>query len=258
MIYYKHKYLYIFIIFLFYSCRSNRNILFKLPNEIKTLKTPTLIFNKDSLYRKEYLISPGDRLNLRNIQNETAILGYLENELRVQGQGLDYIVDTDTSVTLPYLGKVSLTGMSLSDTEKYLNKEYSKRLLKDPLIKVSLTNLKVIFLGEFSRQGNITLNNERTHLIEAIGANGGLNQRANAKKLKIIRGDLSNPTVILVNLEDIRSLSDNNIYLQNNDIIYAESRSDVRILENLTSTRTLLGIGMSLLSAYIIIDRLNR
>ncbi|WP_211226553.1 polysaccharide biosynthesis/export family protein [Pedobacter glucosidilyticus] len=232
--------------------------MFKLPHKINNFKTPTLVLNKDSISEKVYLISPGDRLNLRNIQNETAVLGYLENQTRTTGQDLDYIVESDTCVTLPYLGKVSLAGMSIIETEKYLNKEYSKKLLKEPLIKVNLTNLKVTFLGEFSRQGNISLNNEKTHLIEAIGANGGLNQRANSRKIKIIRGNLSNPTVILINLEDIRSLSDNHMYLQNNDIIYAESRNGIRVIDNLTSTRTLIGIGMSLLSAYIIVDRLNR
>jgi polysaccharide export outer membrane protein len=202
------------------------------------------------------IISPGDLLFIRNLQNETQVLGYISGASG-QSTSAEYTVEVDSLVTLPFLGVVKLGGMSIPEAEAYLNKAYAKTLLKDPIIKIFISNLKVTLLGEFAKQGNIPLKKNYTHLTEVLGDAGGLTLKADASRIKIIRGDLKNPEVIQVNLRNIKSLGDSRLFLRNNDILYVDIKPSAKFFDELNSARTLVGIAVSILSVYLITERIR-
>lgn len=240
------------------ACSSKTNTLFYVKAN-SSEKTPVRILLSGSLADIKTLnqkILPGDLLAIRNLQNETQVLGYNNNA--GQSTSTDYLVESDSTVALPFLNKVKLGGLYLSDAEFFLNRKYSENLLKDPIIKLKITNLKVTMMGEFGRVGNISLNPNKSFLTDIIAEAGGINVRGNPKNIKIIRGDFKNPTVIAVNLQDISALAADQLFLQNNDIIYAETKSLYKFLDQLSSTRSILAIGTTAITAYILIDRLSR
>ena len=63
--------------------------------------------------------------------------------------------------------------------------------------------------------------NDNTTLFEALAQAGGLNG-GKAYKIKIIRGDLRNPQIFLVDLSTIKGVVKSDFVLQANDIIYIE------------------------------------
>ncbi|MBK0382123.1 polysaccharide biosynthesis/export family protein [Pedobacter sp. SD-b] len=248
------------MVLIFSSCSTKRTTLFNL--EDKNDKKPAVTVlekgNKNSVEILNQTILPGDILSLRNLQNETQILGYNAGLASGASTSSDYIVEQDSMVALPFLNRVKLGGLSIPDAERFLNAEYSKTLLKNPIIKVKITSLKVTVLGEFGRVGNLPISSDKTYLTDIIADAGGLNIRANPKNIRIIRGDLKNPKVISVNLKKLKALSNDNLYLHNNDIIYADTKNTYKFLDQITSTRNIIGIVVTTISAYLLIDRLTR
>ena len=59
-------------------------------------------------------------------------------------------------------------------------------------------------------------------MLEVLGEVGGPTAMSKVKRVKVIRGDLSNPQVFLFDLSTIEGVKQADIILQNNDIVYVE------------------------------------
>lgn len=185
------------------------------------------VVNDQGMSDAYYKIKANDQLAIRNVQNKefgasnSSLIG---SSATTSANGntqnaTSYAVDLEGNVNLPAIGKVAVAGLSRREAALKIQQLYGEKLLKDPIIELSLVNLKVTLLGEFSKQGNFLLEKDNTSLIEIIGEAGGITKTADPKTLKIIRGDRSNPELIYVNLNDINSLASKKIILQNNDIV---------------------------------------
>ncbi|ADY52854.1 polysaccharide export protein [Pseudopedobacter saltans DSM 12145] len=254
--------LFSFVVFTLSSCSSRRNILFNTVNEksIPDLPVYTVQEGSTESNTKEQIIQPGDLLSIRNLQNEALISGLGGQNLQTMSHtnSIGYRVEADGTVLLPVIGKVKLGGMDRLQAQEELNRLYQTQLLNAPIITLQISNLTVTFLGEFGRQGNFILQKDQVHLVQMLGEAGGLNTRANKRKVKIIRGDLKHPEVLIANLEDINSLSDPRLMLRNNDVVYAEPRGAFQTLDRLGPTTSLLGIGLSILNIYLLISNLSK
>lgn len=62
------------------------------------------------------------------------------------------------------------------------------------------------------------------NIVEAIAQSGDLTDLAARDNIKIIRGDLRNPTVRSIDLANIVALNDASLLLRPNDIIYVQPR----------------------------------
>lgn len=175
-----------------------------------------------------YKISAGDVLQIRNLQN----IKYIAEEqtgTAVATQTPTYQVEEDGTVALPALGRIAITGLTKLQAARKIEELYKSNLLKDPIIDLKIINLKVTILGEVRIQGNYLLLKDKTNLVDMIGEAGGLTDKANEKTVQIIRGDKANPQVIIADLNNIRTLANPDLNLQNGDIIYvAQNKRTVR------------------------------
>ncbi len=94
-------------------------------------------------------------------------------------------------------------------------------------------------------------------MIDIIGKAGGILDDANIKTIRIIRGDRSNPELIMVNLGNINTLSDPKLKLQDGDIIIAEKTRFSSITKDLISFNTIASLGILFLNAYLIVRSLK-
>lgn len=196
----------------------------------------------------DYKIRSQDILQIRNLQSTRFIVDETPQPVGQNGatvssgaaaQGQTYQVNDDGSVALPLIGHIQVAGLTRAEAEKKVEELYRKDVLKDPIIELKITNLKVTLLGEVRAQGNFPLVKDKTNLVEMIGEAGGLTERANEKTIKIIRGDPKNPQITEVDLSQIKTLADPRIILQNNDIIYiAQNKRAIKNdqLQNFTTT----------------------
>jgi len=79
---------------------------------------------------------------------------------------------------------------------------------------------KVFVLGEVNRQAAIPLG-ETLSLYEAIAEVGGFTQDANTETILVLRGNLSNPQIMIINAKDMPVSA--NIPLQKGDVVYVDS-----------------------------------
>ncbi len=245
------------------SCSDkSRNVLFKSAQETAdTVKTTYVVqAGKENVDNSLQIIKPGDQLFIQNLQNPALISGVGEANINVLNTSIaaGYRVETDGYVALPVLGRTKLGGMKRIEAERFLENRYKENLLNNPIITINITNAKVTLLGEIEKQGNYILTKEGTSLIDVLGESGGLNQRANKRNIKIIRGDRSNPEIIIVNLENVNTLADKKLVLQNNDIIYAEARGIFRASDNLNFANPFIQTGLVILNTALLIYTITR
>nr|WP_233167040.1 polysaccharide biosynthesis/export family protein [Pedobacter sp. ASV2] len=250
--YFKSVLLPLFFLLVLTSCSVRKqHSLFNAPSDIVTDTIKQVyVVNDQGISDAYYKIKPNDQLAIRNVQNPefgatAAIQGQVNSQNSNQNSGnvstvLSYPVEADGLVNLPAIGKVEVVGLTRREAALKIQDLYKNKLLKDPIIELSVVNLKVTLLGEFGKQGNFLLERDNTNLIEIIGEAGGITKNADPKTLKIIRGDRSHPEIIYVNLNDINSLASKKLILQNNDIIVLQQTKSVAMTEKLQSFNNII------------------
>lgn len=240
------------------SCSTRyKNALFTNKTDLVTDTVKTVyVVNSDEEAGGYYKIKANDILSIRNLQD----IRYITATETQNGttQLTNYRVEDDGNVTLPVIGKVQVTGLGRKEAAAKIEEIYKQKLLKYPIIELTIVNLKVTLLGEFVKQGNYLLEKENTTLIDIIGEAGGISPKADAKTLKIIRGNRQNPQIIYVNLKDINSLARPELILKNNDIIYIEPQGIYNTQERVQSLSSVFQPVLIVLNTALLIYTFSR
>ncbi|MEQ8909215.1 MAG: polysaccharide biosynthesis/export family protein [Vicingaceae bacterium] len=248
---------YLVIILFIYSCKPlNPSIMFKTPKDYQYDTPP-----KEQ--QTEYVIAANDILSFRLFTNNGFKLVNAANteggnpqQVQMLNQGITYLVEDDGRVNLPIIGRVQVAGKTLRDAEFFLEEKFNK-VYVDPFIMLDITNRRVtVFPGNGGNGTVITLRNNNTTLLEALALAGGIREDGRANRVKLIRGDLSNPQVFLIDLSTIAGLRQSDVILQANDIIYVEPVG-IRTRQVLAEISPFLSFAATLLTLYFIIERTN-
>lgn len=133
-----------------------------------------------------------------------------------------YLVRPDGNVELPLIGLVQASGKTIVEFQKELETLYSK-VLVNPYCIVRVINRRVLVFGGNGSIGTVVgLENNNVRLIEAIALAGGLQARAHAGKIKVMRKVNGEDQVYRIDLSRIEGLNQANMIVENGDIIYVE------------------------------------
>ena len=199
------------------SCNTlNRSRMLKTPRGYQYARFP------DSTVNKTYQISKDDVLSLRMYSND----GFKPIRIGVEGSGagtasLSYKVQSNGNVKIPILGEFKISGISLKEAELLIEKRLAQ-YYKDPFVILEILNKRVYLFTSGSNAQVVNLPNDNTTLFEVLAQAGGITGVGNAKRIKIIRGDLRNPVVYLIDLSKVESLPSSDLIMQANDIIYID------------------------------------
>lgn len=204
--------------------------------------------------QEEYRLAPNDQLYFRLYTNDGE---RLIDPISPQGiQQLrgdhNYAIEFDGMVKLPVLGYIKLSGMTIREAEVYLENEFT-RFYNRPFVRLRVTNHRVtIFPGGRGGASTVVyLENTNTNIFEALALAGGIAD-GRANKVKVIRGELSNPQIFLIDLSTIEGVRNADMIVQANDIIYVEPRERVpqRILENVSPYLSLVTTALLVYSLF--------
>ncbi|MES2618604.1 MAG: polysaccharide biosynthesis/export family protein [Bacteroidota bacterium] len=120
----------------------------------------------------------------------------------------------------PVIGKVVVKGLTLAKLDSLLSSKY-ETYYNEVFVISKIINKRVIVLGGKGGQ-IIPFTNPNMNLLEAIALYGGLTDQTRGYNIRIIRGDLKNPEVAIVNLRTIADMKSSIISLKPDDIIYIE------------------------------------
>jgi polysaccharide biosynthesis/export protein len=210
----------------------------------------------DTLKQQEYKIAVNDQLQINVYTNDgEKIIDPIgiANNLSVQNANSMYLVEFDGQIKLPIIGRTQISNLTLREAEKMLEEKYTTYFNK-PYVQLKVTNNRVTIFpgGQGSQALVVTLNNPNTTLFEALAIAGGI-QDGKAHKIKLIRGDLKNPQVYLIDLSTIEGMIKANLILQANDIIYVEPRNKIpqKIIEGITPYLTLLSTFLLIYGVFV-------
>lgn len=243
----KNFLIYILLIITFSSCRLIH------PSEMfKTEKDYSFKEFNDSL--KEYTIQPFDKLDMKVYTNKGfRLINYETTGQALQNSTILYTIDHTGFVKVPTLGRVELSGKTITEAEKFLEEQYLD-YYQDPFVIISIVNRRVIVFSDGSNKGQvIELTDENYTLIEALAESGGISNLGKSYKIKLIRGELKNPEIYLFNIYNIKDMAKANFLLEANDIIYVETRPKyvTRIMNEVTPYLSIISTGLLIYSLFI-------
>lgn len=172
----------------------------------------------------DYTMRPGDQLSIVVVQ-EPAI----STSVNSSGTTTPYVVRPDGNVSIPMVGEVNATGMTV-DAFTNVVKQRLSRYIINPDVSVNVVKLggvRVYVFGEVNRPGVYELTKGH-RVIDAIGAASGFNWDTAKKKIYLIRQDRPKE-LIPINLNHILETGDmkENYEMREGDILYLTKNSRI-------------------------------
>lgn len=167
-----------------------------------------------------------------------------------QSGGFGFKVRPDSTIKVPIIGNVNVFGLTLRELEDKFEKLLETHV-NSPFVIAQVFNRRVFLFSGGYKASVVQLYNHKTSLFEVLANSGGVYQEGNASRIKLIRGDLNNPEIYLIDLSTIDGMKDANLNLQAGDIIYIDPFINyaTRISEDIGSIMSFLG---SILIVYTI------
>src|SRR4051812_1348795 len=136
-----------------------------------------------------------------------------------------YRVDTDGTISMPYLSRVPLAGLSLAEAQDKITAMLKKDFLKNPQVRIEVDQFKarsVLMTGEVRTQGKLTLPGQTMSLLEALALAGSATQNASNEVLIMHppKPGEKAPEPITINRKDLElGKVGREIVLQDGDIV---------------------------------------
>ncbi len=222
------KILSLFLIVIVCSCASRQEIAYfqdePLSDAVEGLKSNFEIrFKTDDLLTIDVSALDPDvarPFNLPAVSYNISSVISAQGTLKMQ----TYLIDSDGNIEFPVLGTIKLGGLSRSKANIFL-KEKLTEYIKDPIVNIRLANFTITVLGEVSRPGTFTVQDERISLTEALGLAGDLTIYGRRDNVFLIREVDGKKRYAKFDLTSINVVSSPSYYLIQNDVIYVEPNS---------------------------------
>lgn len=140
-----------------------------------------------------YAIGVGDILELSILQPEKMLV--------------NVAVAPDGSISVPYIGSLTVKGLTLTDAQNTIQTSLSDGYMKYPVVVLSLVesrSRKVLVYGEVIRPGEYPLDEEST-VLRAISMAGGFTKYGSSSRVKVLRPKKDGPGYdsIKININDL-------------------------------------------------------
>tara|TARA_R110002124_G_scaffold170608_4_gene338214 strand:- start:25715 stop:26536 length:822 start_codon:yes stop_codon:yes gene_type:complete len=134
-----------------------------------------------------------------------------------------YTLDENGMVELPLLGEIKLLGLTTKQAQALIESELKAYVNKeDFFVRVRLGGVRFSALGEFNKNGNYTILQNRISIFQAIAHAGDLTTTAKRDQLVLMRQYPEGTKTFRINLTDERLIESEFYFIRPNDMLYAE------------------------------------
>lgn len=195
------------------------------------------------------------------MQQGTTLSGYDGQNIYNDEAGAGNILDvyTDGTVKIPYLGKISVDGLTILEAKERITARFNT-FSPDISIDLVLSNRYFSVLGELGYQ-RVSMQKQRLNIFQALAQSGKINDLGNRKQVYIIRQTGKGSTEY--KSFDLRSkdIIDSEYYwVQPNDVLYVPrlNRTFFGQISNFWDIFTLVsGTTATIFGVYYLIDRIK-
>jgi polysaccharide biosynthesis/export protein len=217
-----------FIIFLFGSCISNKELHYLQPTG-KTQQESTI----NAVVSKPYRLQVNDVLTIRIKALDQKLVDMFSPSIQqgIAANSSDalyfdgFTVNDHGIIRIPVLGEVNVIGLTAEEIrikiEKQLLEEYFNKAA-DIFVSVKLAGLRYTINGEVSSPGTKTLLQEKVTILEAIANSGDITITGNRKDVMIIRQYPQGTEIHTIDLTSVDALNSPYYFIQPNDFIYVK------------------------------------
>ena len=207
-----------------------------------------------------YLVKTNDLLFIRVSSFDGASTSFLNmssasdgapNALSISLTG--YKVGLDGAIDFPFLGKISVAGLSLSEIERNIELA-SEVYVEKSSVTVKLLNDNITMLGEVRRPGRFPLNSEQISIMEAFALSGDLSDFANRKRVRLIRNNGETPQMFIIDVTDEKIMFSPYYYLKPGDVVYVEPKR----LKQINLSTPLVSVFASIASISVMIYTISK
>jgi len=211
-----------------------------------------VIFIRDSYFENK--IKTGQQLciTVSSLSKEGTkyFRGSTEREGATGIECLSYDVNRDGYISMPLVGEVKVSDLSLSECSDTIQSAL-KNFLEYPMVKVNYENFAISVMGEVKNPGLFTVPNGNITVLEAIARAGGLDQFGNRQNVLVTREDNGTVLTTRIDLTSKEVFNSPFFYLNSRDIIYIESnKGRVQNSKNATAWGSVV-VGLATMSAVI-------
>lgn len=165
-----------------------------------------------------------------------------------------YSVASDSTITLPMLGKINVVGLNLEEAQQRV-KAKAEEFLKEPAVQVKFLNFWVNVSGEVKSPGIFYNYEGKLNILDALGMANGITEFADLKNAVVKRQLESKINTYKIDLTNNSVYSSNAFYLQPNDLVYIPPSNLKRRNVNSDTYSKFLGtISTLLLAATLILN----
>ncbi len=166
-----------------------------------------------------------------------------------------YSIDDEGNLTLPYLGKAQVKGLTL-DQARSVIQEKTETIYKDASVIVKMANYKITVLGEVRRPGNFRNFNDNLTIFEALATVGDISENGDRKNVLVVRQTAQGNKTYHLNLGDKSVLTSEAFYLLPNDVVIVKPIGNKVFQMNLPYVNLTLSSISTIILLYNFITRL--
>ncbi len=130
-----------------------------------------------------------------------------------------YQIDDSMNIDFPYVGKINMTNCNVKMGKERVQ-EALKPFLKEYSLTFKLASNTFTALGEFRKQGVITMQKEQVTIFEAVAMAGGVTPFGKQRKMKLVRQLPDGPVTYQIDLTDKNVVNSEYYYVYPNDLLY--------------------------------------
>lgn len=158
-----------------------------------------------------------------------------------------YTVSNDGSITLPAVGRVNVSGLTMDEAAKRIEESIIEaNLIKDPEVTVLLLNARVAVLGAVRAPQVVSLTSERNTILDVLSRCGDIADTGLRQKISLYREENGVRKKYSIDLTDSQVFQNPAYYVQQNDMIYVEPNKSQSVKSS--AFYTFLGAGASIVS----------
>jgi protein involved in polysaccharide export with SLBB domain len=157
-------------------------------------------------------IGPGDILKI-TVYGESDLSG-------------DYQVSLDSTIMFPFIGEMSVDGLSSISLAVEIASRLRQGYLVNPQVTVYIQEFvskRIFVLGQVKKAGNFPMRNMMS-VIEAVSLAGGFTDFVDINNVVVTRKEDDKEIRIVVNIRAIVNGQEENFYLKPGDIIFVRER----------------------------------
>jgi polysaccharide export outer membrane protein len=213
------------------SCASNKSTLY-----FRDMEKYGQNFKSTDYYSHEPVIKPNDQLMItvsapalyqeKVAQFNLPVSSFLtpgETAVTPTASFLTYYVDKEGTINFPVLGKLKLAGMTKSEAKDYMERRVADYISEGAIVNLEITSFNISVHGEVFNPGPVKLTNDRTSVLDALGAAGGITDYGDRTNVLLVRDNNGTIEHCRFDLTQADIFNSPYFYLHQNDMLFVES-----------------------------------